>query len=170
MRHSWGSNCFQEFIDRVDKKFIPCLQIAVHTRRHEIVGLLETTSRNVSNEKQIHYNSRKYCVEHAGDYYKFRKHTFSKINVCLLGRRWVWLLFYNLYKINQKLIKKTQKHNSETYYNYQSHTSEATSTNNLDHEIEKPQYMLWVIFLAFVFVCFGTLLYFLCENCVSLSF
>ena len=53
MRHSWGSNCFQEFIDRVAKKFMPYLKIAVHRRRHEIVGLLETTSRNVSNESEF---------------------------------------------------------------------------------------------------------------------
>ena len=31
---------------------MPYLKIAVHRRRHEIVGLLETTSRNVSNEKK----------------------------------------------------------------------------------------------------------------------
>ena len=32
---------------------MPYLKIAVHTRRHEIVGLLETTGRNVSNESEF---------------------------------------------------------------------------------------------------------------------
>ena len=60
---------------------MPYLKIAVHRRRQEIVGLLETTSRNVSNEKEFIHNSRKQCVghEHRRGYYNKQngKHTLE---------------------------------------------------------------------------------------------
>lgn len=72
----YSLNCFPEIIDNSDKNcFVVVILLLRATFPFNI--FLETTSRNVTNEKRIHYNSTKQCVEHAEDYYKNGKHTLE---------------------------------------------------------------------------------------------
>ena len=97
MRHSWGLICFGEFIDRVDKReFI--FETFVVEKSIEIRPCFDTTSRNVSNEKEFIHNSMKQSVEHGQERLlqqaKWKAHFRRLMFVCLVGD----VVFYKLYQ------------------------------------------------------------------------